>query len=444
MFVKQDISFWSGLFFIFGVLINSFWFKSWIYVPLFLIISLFFFLFSNKKVALLLIFLSLGILRSYYSQPVPFIGDEFSGVVVESRPNSSFVLKSNKDKVSVLSNEYVEVNDLVEIKGKVIATDKSYLIKKGIFSSSFFPEVKIKEKGKTSLRKKAQDSLSYYLPSPQSSILQAMLLGQKQEMSQSLSDKLSVSGLRHITAVSGLHVAVVTIIFFNLGLFLGKRKAFLFSLLGIILFVVFTGFHASAIRAGIMGASVITASFLGRMNQSFRALVLAALIMLFFNPMLIRYDIGFQLSFSAVAGIIVFSPFFRKVFSFMPDILRDITATSFSAHVFIVPLLGYYFNHVSLIFPLTNLLVLPFLYWLMLIGIIFVFLSFFSGFLASLLVFPLWLLSSYLIIIADLFSVNIFYVPMSFSFVLFYLLFLIGLFYQRKQWQQELEEKWTI
>lgn len=430
MFAKYEISgsqflFYFCLSFISGILINSFWLKSWLFIPALLILAILLFVFQKNKNPIIFIFLiafSFGLARNYWaaSYDPDLINNQVVGIVVgepeQRERSSSFVLESEGRKILVITGKYVDIEecDKVEIKGEIERVGDEFYgfsAKKGIYLNSFYPQIEIIEKRECrslflAFKGKAAGFIGSGFSSPQSSILKAMLLGEKQKIPADWQDKLSSAGVRHITAVSGMHVAVIGIIFLNiaLGFGFGKRKALIVGLMGIIFFVFMTGAHPSAIRAGIMGVVLMLAQFFGRMNRSFRVLVLAAFLMLLFNPFLLRYDIGFQLSFAAISGIIVFSSFFGKVFSFFPKTVKEITAVSFSAYVFIFPILGYYFKDVSLVFPLTNILILPILYWIMFLGIAFVFLSFFSGILAGLFVIPLWILLAYLINVVDFFS----------------------------------------
>ena len=95
-----------------------------------------------------------------------------------------------------------------------------------------------------------------------------------------------------------------------------------------------------------MGGCVFLSQIFGRMNSPLRILILAAFLMLIFNPLLLKHDIGFQLSFLATAGIITFSSFFNKCFQFLPKIAREITAVSFSGNILVFHLIGYYFGKV--------------------------------------------------------------------------------------------------
>jgi len=148
----------------------------------------------------------------------------------------------------------------------------------------------------------------------------------------------------------------------SLGLF--RQQAFYFAIILIALFIIMTGLQSSAIRAGIMGGLFLTAQHLGRKNLSSRAIVFAAAIMLIQNPLLLRLDVGFQLSFLAMLGIIYLSPIFQKY-------LGNILAMTISAQIFTLPILIYNFGYLSLVAPITNVLIVPFLPFLMGLGFAF-------------------------------------------------------------------------
>ena len=105
----------------------------------------------------------------------------------------------------------------------------------------------------------------------------------------------------------------------------------------------------------------LSGPFFGRASLSVYSLLLVADIMIILNPYLLLYDLGWQLSFLSVLGLIYYSRFFGKVFSFLPDILKikEVLATTLAAQFFIWPLVLYHFGILSLVSPVANFLVLP-------------------------------------------------------------------------------------
>lgn len=471
MFVKSDINnsqivFYFCLFFISGIVVNSFWRASWIYLPVFLISIIVLFIFWKDKKIIIFVFLiafCLGITRSFLALSYePLLPEqEITGTVIsdvkQSEKISSFIVESDNHKVSVITEKYFDISkcDQVKIKGDVqrIKGDfYGFMAKDGVFFTFFFPQIEVIEKKQcqsliANFKNKSEQAINSNFSLPESSILEAVILGNKHKIPSSWQDKLSFAGVRHITAVSGMHVAVIGIIFLNVFLFLGfnKKRSVIASFLFVVLFIIMIGAHPSAIRAGIMGLIAMLAKYFGRMNVSFRSLVLAAFIMLLFNPFLLRYDIGFQLSFAAVSGIILFSLFFQDLFKFLPKLIKEITAISFSAYIFTFPIIGYYFQNVSLVFPITNLLILPVLYGLMFLGIIFVFFSLFSGFLASVVSIPLWIILKYILSVVDFFSsLSWATAETTFLILLIYVFLLKFLFKEKKKWQEVQDMKYSL
>jgi len=328
-------------------------------------------------------------------------------------------------KVLVTTSKYPEYKygDVVRVEGVLEDPGefedfnyRGYLAKDGIYSVSYFPKIELVEEGKGNVfyskildfKEKLRGVIEQNLSPPHSSILSALLLGDKRQISEDWKEKLNLAGLRHITAVSGMHVAILTVILMNLflGFGLWKRQAILLSLFLVTLFVIITGLQASALRAGIMGGLFLAGQYFGRSGFSSRIIITAAFFMLLANPLLLRYDVGFQLSFLAMMGIIYLGPIFQKWFRRIPEFLqlRSIVAMTFSAQVFTLPLLIYNFGYFSLVSPLTNVLVVPLLPFLMGLGFIFVLLGVVFQPLGWVLSLPVWLLLDYLVKIIEWFS----------------------------------------
>ncbi|MEA3293006.1 MAG: ComEC/Rec2 family competence protein [Patescibacteria group bacterium] len=318
-----------------------------------------------------------------------------------------------------------QYGDRLEITGKLKTPPKfddfnykDYLAKEGIYSISYYPKIHLIDRGNGIFilskiflfKNKLSQSIKRNLSPPQSSILEAIILGSKREISEDQKNKLNIAGIRHITCVSGMHIAILTGILMSLFMVLGfwRQQAFYFSLALILLFVIMTGLQSSAIRAGIMGGMLLLGQYLGKESNSLRILVFAAALMLAINPLLLMSDIGFQLSFLAVFGIICFSQYFRKLLDFIfkrkfLDI-KSVLAMTFSAQIFTMPILIYNFGYVSSIAPLTNLLVVPLLPFVIIFGFIFSLIGLIFPFLGWVMSFPSWILLTYITKIVDYFS----------------------------------------
>jgi len=289
---------------------------------------------------------------------------------------------------------------------------KNYLAKSGIYSVMFYPKISVLEAtAKHNLwqkiyskilwfKSKIRQSIQYSFSPPESSILEGTILGDNGAMQDDLKTKLNATGLRHIIAVSGTHVVILSSIIMSLLIFLGLKRgdAFWFAIIFIALYVVFTGLPASGLRAGIMGGLYLIAQKLGRQSVGVRVVVLAGAVMLAFNPLLLLFDAGFQLSFLAVLGLIFLEPPLTAI------IKVQVISTTFAAQIATLPLMVYSFGNVSLVAPITNLLVLPIIYWLMVFGFVSCFVGVFWNWLGWILSVPCYILLKYFLWVINFFS----------------------------------------
>jgi competence protein ComEC len=296
---------------------------------------------------------------------------------------------------------------------------KDYLRKEGILAVMSYSEIS-QESSETgslsalygrilSFKNKLREAVNQNLSPPQSSILAAVILGDKGNISEEWKDKLNKTGVRHITAISGMHIVILTSILMSFLIAIGfwRGQAFYLTMGFIFFYILMIGFQPSAVRAVIMVGLFLLAQKVGRVSYSQRAIVFAGALMLVQNPFLLKDDVGFQLSFLAVMGIIYLLPIFQKWLKFIPQEkylnLRSILTMTFSAQVFTLPILIYNFGYFSLVSPLTNILIVPLLPFIMVSGFIFSLVGIFWQFLGWLLSFPAWLLLTYLTKIIDWF-----------------------------------------
>jgi len=333
--------------------------------------------------------------------------------------------KGKWGKVLVTASKYpkYKYGDKLMVKGKMetpgVFEDfnyKDYLAKSGIYSVIYWSEIKLLDRGNYNMvyamilgfKDKMRKVIEQNLSPPQSSILGAMILGDKSRMSDELKEKLSIAGVRHVTAISGMHVVILTSILMSLLLGLGfwRNQAFYFSIIIISSFIIMSGLQPSSIRAGIMGGILLLSQKIGRKSVSSRTIVLAGALMLAVNPLLLFSDVGFQLSFLAAMGIIYLSKTLERWLKFIPEFLnwRSILVMTFSAYIFTLPILIYNFGRISLIGPIVNILVLPVVPLIMISGFIFVLLGMAWSFLAWILSWPIWFLLTYLFKVVDFFS----------------------------------------
>lgn len=202
-------------------------------------------------------------------------------------------------------------------------------------------------------KQEMEEKINRVIPQPQAALANGLLFGGSNRLSQEISDNFSKTGMTHIVAVSGYNVSIIAEYLILAGIFLGlwRKQAFWFALVGIVIFVVMIGLPASAVRAGVMGTLLIWAMKNGRLANSQNAIIFAGVIMLIINPLILRWDIGFQLSFLATLGIIMLAPFWEKYFIKKHKALglTEILFLTISAQIFVLPIILHNFHNLSLV-----------------------------------------------------------------------------------------------
>jgi competence protein ComEC len=209
--------------------------------------------------------------------------------------------------------------------------------------------------------------LSKVIPAKEErSVVSALTLGYRTEISQETNDYFASTGAMHVLSVSGLHVALI---YFVLGFFLsfikrGKAGTAIFALLMISflwLYAFISGFSPSVQRATVMFSFVIIGNLLRRPANIFNTLLASALLLILLSPQVI-YDIGFQLSYLAVFGIVLIQPVLNKLIEVNNPILKwiwSLTTVSVAAQLTTFPLGLFYFNQFPNLFWLSNFMVIP-------------------------------------------------------------------------------------
>lgn len=201
-------------------------------------------------------------------------------------------------------------------------------------------------------------------------VLSALTLGDKHALSDEVRSAYAESGAAHVLALSGLHVGVIygIILFVVQVLFRRRSTRWLRELLTITvlwLFALLAGMSASVVRAVFMCSLYVVARWVSRDSSAINTLSLAALVMLLLHPLYL-FDVGFQLSFMAMASILLVEPHFEALFRrrSLPGIAAyfvGIVCMSLAAQLGTFPLVLYHFGAFPTYFLLTNLLVIPIL-----------------------------------------------------------------------------------
>ena len=232
-----------------------------------------------------------------------------------------------------------------------------------LFSQSEVGTIKtLAEKANTTIG----NTLATYLNTEASALCKALCIADKTELSQNVKKDFSRAGASHILAVSGMHVGIIfTAISSLLSLISKSRK---FKLFGGIFSIIFLWFYAficglqpSIVRACTMFSVPIIGKLLKRDSSSFNSLLFTAFCMLVYDYTYL-FNLGFQLSFLAVAGILLFQKRIFNIFPLQNKILIwiwSLTSVSIAAQITTLPLTIYYFHNIPVLSLITNLIIVP-------------------------------------------------------------------------------------
>ncbi len=213
------------------------------------------------------------------------------------------------------------------------------------------------------------------LSGQQYAVASAILLGNDELIDPGIRHNYAGAGAVHILCVSGMHVGIVFLIFSQLLFFLNKNKygRIIKNILLVLIiwsYAMLTGLSPSVSRAATMISMFIAAESLQRSYNPYNILAASAFLLLVFQPMLI-FNVGFQLSYAAVLGIIAFYPPLFRIFYFRIRLIRYLwaaLAVSFSAQIGAFPVAAHYFHLFPNYFLLTNLAVFGLAYLILATG----------------------------------------------------------------------------
>ncbi|SDE44255.1 competence protein ComEC [Riemerella columbipharyngis] len=248
-----------------------------------------------------------------------------------------------------------------------------YLERKGIGYQGYLYEPYHKSiKPKLSLRdwlnQKRQNWLLRISASPLGKstreFLKSIILADRTELDSSTTEDFRKSGIMHLLAISGTHIAIIFEAFlFLLSRFVSRKTSVVMSLILIWFFAVFIGAGSSSVRACLMLSVYAVYQIIQRKQDVLHSLSLAALGILVVSPQQL-FDLGFQLSFAAVLGVYWFNRPIKKRFSFSKNRFHrffiSVVALTISAQLGTMPIVLYYFHQYSLIAIVTNIVIIPF------------------------------------------------------------------------------------
>jgi len=305
--------------------------------------------------------------------------DELLTFKVEVRePAEGALVRSIRFLVTVSRQTQVSLGDEVKLIGQTHQDlPFSYLAKEKVVARMNFPEIEVLQEAPplslSSLLKMAREGLQRLTeriyPSPASEFLLALLIGGSHRLPPQIRENFTCTGTQHIMAVSGFNTTIIAFAILFFFRRFSRNLAILMTLLALIFFGLMTGLSPSVTRAAIMTSAYLIGIMAGRPRSSFNILLVAAGLMLLVNPWLLRYDLGFQLSFLSTYGLMTFVPRLSALVKYLP-IVGDAALPGVVAVLMTWPLVSLIVGRVSLIAILANALITPLIPLTMLLGVL--------------------------------------------------------------------------
>jgi competence protein ComEC len=205
--------------------------------------------------------------------------------------------------------------------------------------------------------------LNLLIPEPEAALAAGILLGVRSGIDPAINDAFARAGLTHVVAISGWNIAIVAALAAGAARPLtrlpsGRWLAALAAVGTVAGYVLLTGASPSVVRAALMAGALLMARLGGSRSHAMSALMLAALVMVVAAPKVV-WDVGFQLSALATAGLIWFGAAFEARLSRWPALIREPVALTMAAQVTTLPVILLNFDRLSLVAPLANVVVVP-------------------------------------------------------------------------------------
>ena len=256
---------------------------------------------------------------------------------------------------------------------------KQYLKTKKIIGTVELEKVKILKSSNGSfihnIQKYIRDTINGTLTDEEGNLLLAILLGDKDKLSEDIQESFKTSNLSHMLAVSGAHVSyiILGLTYVLQNSIIGKKNGKIVCIIFLLAFMAITNFTPSVTRACIMAVLTLFSSIIYRKSDVYTNISVAALITLIFNPYSLL-DLGFQLSYGGTIGIIIFIKRMqeKKSNSKVINYIKQMALVSIYANIIIIPIMMYHFNTVSFTFIISNIMASPILGIIVITGFLFI------------------------------------------------------------------------
>lgn len=316
--------------------------------------------------------------------------DMYGWVMAEPSQSSSgnqiIVIKpdgfSQKLRISLFNFSSVQRGDRVKLTGAVKLPENfngfnyvKYLQKDNIFAevskAQIIPLYRQKDNWRNTLidvKYYIAQKISHQLSEDNAGLILGMLVGDDSKISQGIKTIFQKTGLTHVLVVSGFNLTILASSIGIMAWLVGRRLTDILSLIIIWSFVLLVGLQGSVVRAGIMVSLLLAARLARRLSYSYITLFWAIFIMTAINPLQLFYDIGFQLSIAATIGVL--QAYRLKILWNNDGMLSEILWPSVGAIIYTAPIVAYYFQIFSVVALPANLLIVPTIPILMLLGVL--------------------------------------------------------------------------
>ena len=299
------------------------------------------------------------------------LGELVAGVGGRAVPLADRMLVWMPRGIAVESGDRLRVRTEVELPEDFDGFAYSeYLTRQGVGAIGRAREAEVIAEGSgpaaalTGLRGALLGGLNGIVPEPEAALGAGILLGVRASIAPEINDAFSTAGLTHVVAISGWNVAIVAALVAAMARPLERRpggrwSSAVVAALTVAGYVVLTGASPSVVRAALMAGCMLVARLGGSRAHAGSALELAALVMLLAAPSVL-WDVGFQLSLLATAGLIWFGASVERRLPGWPAWIREPVALTLAAQITTLPVILVNFERLSLVAPIANVLVVPF------------------------------------------------------------------------------------
>lgn len=320
------------------------------------------------------------------------------GVVEIVKVKQNEAILPIRESMLLYFNSSVREGDLLLVNTKVLSIEnkgnpgefdaESYWKNKGITKFGFVGDNEFKWVGHSKvallkswvsgIRSSLAEHIDNYFEGDIRGIIKAILLGDKTDLSIESRNSFSKAGAMHVLAVSGLHVGIVMylllFVFSRFPRLFSRRLALVLTICIVWIYALITGLSPSVTRAALMFTILISGQVLSRQTNSINILFFSAFVMLLFDPNLL-FDLGFQLSYLAVLGILLLHrPIVKMIYIPNKWLLKiwEGTAVGIAAQLATFPLILFHFHQFPNYFLLTNLVVMAIAGIILSVGLLFV------------------------------------------------------------------------